>query len=102
MIKLILVLSINILIMLSTHAQNLSNIVNKSKKNYKISATIKEYNFSVFDPHLRSNKFILSVEYFGESKASKKVSDDPKSRNSIYGIEAMLERKIEIIEIICE
>ena len=83
------------------HNTNYNINLSKRRVNSLINF-IKEYNFSVFDPHLRSNKFILSVEYFGESKASKKVSDDPKSRNSIYGIEAMLERKIEIIEIICE
>ena len=38
---------------------------------------------------------------FGENRSQKNVSDNPKDRkNSVYSKEAMLERKIEIVEII--
>ena len=38
---------------------------------------------------------------FGENQSQKNVSDNPKDRkNSVYSKEAMLERKIEIVEII--
>jgi len=38
---------------------------------------------------------------FGENKSDKSVSDNPKDRkNSVYSKDAMLERKIEIVEII--
>ena len=38
---------------------------------------------------------------FGENKSNKHVSDNPKDRKkSVYSKDAMLERKIEIVEII--
>jgi hypothetical protein len=38
---------------------------------------------------------------FGENQSQKNVSDNPKDRrNSVYSKDAMLERKIEIVEII--
>ena len=38
---------------------------------------------------------------FGENKSQKHVSDNPKDKkSSIYSKDAMLERKIEIVEII--
>ena len=38
---------------------------------------------------------------FGEKKSQKHVSDNPKDRKkSVYSKDAMLERKIEIVEII--
>ena len=37
---------------------------------------------------------------FGESKATKKVSDNPNDKlNSIYSLDAILERRIEIIDV---
>jgi len=37
---------------------------------------------------------------FGESKVAKKVSDDPRNRSkSIYSLPAILERRIEIVDI---
>ena len=63
---------------------------------------ISEYDSNSFYKYLSDKKLIFSVEYFGETKAPKKVSDNPDLTSSVYGIEAMLERRIEIIDVICE
>ena len=48
------------------------------------------------------NEYLKIIEIpFGETQASKTISDDPKDKKkSIYSIEAILERKIEIVQII--
>ena len=64
---------------------------------------VKAYKSNIFSNFLTTGKFIISIQPFGESKSSEKASDNPKDvRNSIYGIDAMLERKIEIIDVISQ
>jgi hypothetical protein len=64
---------------------------------------VKAYKSNIFSNFLITGKFIISIQPFGESKSSEKVSDNPKDvKNSIYGIDAMLERKIEIIDVISQ
>jgi len=64
---------------------------------------INLYKSNIFSPYFLSKKFIITVKPFGESKSSEKVSDNPNNiKKSIYGIEAMLERKIEIINVISQ
>ena len=49
------------------------------------------------------NEFFVKIIKisFGENKSQKHVSDNPKDRGkSVYSKDAMLERKIEIVEII--
>jgi outer membrane protein OmpA-like peptidoglycan-associated protein len=51
--------------------------------------------------YISSEKLIITKLPFGESNASDKVSDDSNDKKkSVYSIEAMLERKIEIVDII--
>jgi len=58
------------------------------------------YKSNIFNSYLASENFIISVISFGESKSSDKASANPNDKkNSIYGIDAMLERKIEIIDV---
>jgi hypothetical protein len=64
---------------------------------------VKAYKSNIFSNFLITGKFIISIQPFGESKSSEKASDNPKDvKNSIYGIDAMLERKIEIIDVISQ
>ena len=67
---------------------SLINMVNNFK-----NGALKEYL------HNRSIKIVELP--FGENRSDKKVSDNPKDRkNSVYSKNAMLERKIEIVEIL--
>ena len=58
------------------------------------------YQNAVLSKHLKSGDLVITQLPLGESKVSEKTSDDPKDkRNSIYSLDAMLERKIEIVNI---
>jgi hypothetical protein len=77
---------------------NLSKRRIKSFVNYAL-----RYEGRVFLPYIEEGLFQIIELPFGESKVSEKVSDNPKDvKNSIYGIDAMLERKIEIIDVISQ
>jgi len=58
------------------------------------------YKNMSFSPFLNSG-FLQIIELpFGESRSTKKVSDNPNDRlNSIYSLDAILERRIEIIDV---
>ena len=76
--------------------------INLSKR--RISSFINLIN-SFENRQLKSfldvGKLKIVVLPFGENKSQKHVSDNPKNRKkSVYSKEAMLERKIEIVEII--
>ena len=80
------------------------------KKDYNINLSkrriqsfvnyLKVYENMSFSPFLKSG-FLQIIELpFGESKSTKKVSDNPNDRlNSIYSLDAILERRIEIIDV---
>lgn len=78
--------------------------INLSKRRImSLTNFINSYKSNVFRPYILSNKFIITVKPFGESKSSEKASDNPNNiKKSIYGIDAMLERKIEIINVISQ
>ena len=61
---------------------------------------LRLYENMSFSPFLKSG-FLEIIELpFGESKSTKKVSDNPNDRlNSIYSLDAILERRIEIIDV---
>ena len=64
---------------------------------------INLYKSNIFSPYFLSKNFIITVKPFGESNSLEKTSDNPNNiKKSIYGIEAMLERKIEIINVISQ
>ena len=51
--------------------------------------------------YVDSGALIIQELSYGEERASKYVSDDPGQKNkSIYSIDAMKERKVEIVDII--
>ena len=62
-----------------------------------------QYNNGILKEYIYSKKLKITELPFGESNASHKVSDDSNDqKNSVYSIEAMLERKIEIVKVILQ
>lgn len=61
---------------------------------------INQYANSVFKPYLKSGQMTIEKIPYGESQASASVSDSKdKALESIYGINAIRERRIEILRI---
>ena len=74
---------------------NLSKRRIKSFLNYVVL-----YEGGVFSPYLGNGNFQIIELPFGESNAVNSVSDDPNDKQkSIFSLAAMLERKIEIIDV---
>ena len=75
--------------------------INLSKRRIKsVINFIYVYQNSVLSKYLRSGDLLVTELPLGESRVSEKTSDDPKDKkNSIYSLGAMLERKIEIVNI---
>ena len=62
---------------------------------------LKTYNANIFLQYLQEKKLEVSINSFGESRALETTSDNPMDKKeSIYSIDAILERKIEIIDVI--
>lgn len=76
--------------------------LNLSKR--RISSFINyllQYNDGAFNKYYNSKKLLISQLPFGESMSSKEINDNiTEKEHSIYGINAMLERKIEIINVL--
>jgi hypothetical protein len=75
--------------------------INLSKRRIKSFINYAEqYEGGIFTPYIKDDFFQIIELPFGESKATKKVSDDPNDRlKSIYSLAAVLERRIEIVDI---
>ena len=64
---------------------------------------LEQYKNGVFSTYIQSKNLTIYELPFGESTCSEKVSDNPNNKKeSIYSIEAMYERKIEIVDLILE
>jgi len=93
---------------LQLHVKGFSSPLHKKEYNINLSKRriqsfvnyLRLYENMSFSPFLKSG-FLEIIELpFGESKATKKVSDNPNDKiNSIYSLDAILERKIEIIDV---
>ena len=67
----------------------------KTFKNY-----IRDYKNGAFKKHINSTSLKIFTSPLGEVNASENISDNPNDLlRSIYSIEAMKERRIEIFEI---
>ena len=74
---------------------NLSKRRIKSFVNY-----VSLYEGGVFSSYLKNGDFQIIELSFGENNAANSVSDDPTdTHQSIFSLAAMLERKIEIVDI---
>ena len=80
-----------------------ANDYNRSLTSRRISTLINhlyQFNSGALRPYLLSKTLTIRVLPFGEEKSDKSVSDSPKDRRkSVYSVEAMRERKIEIKDI---
>ena len=64
---------------------------------------LEQYKSGAFSKYIQSQYLTISELPFGESTSSEKVSDNPNDKKkSIYSLEAMYERKIEIFDVILE
>ena len=59
-----------------------------------------EFNGGIFKQFVDSGSLVIIEKPFGESQAKQDVSDDMQDvRNSVYGVPASLERRVEIIDV---
>ena len=57
----------------------------------------------MFKQYINNKKLKFVIIPYGESKSSSKTSADPNNKKlSVYSLEAMLERKIQIIDVIVD
>ena len=79
---------------------------NQALSERRISSVLNyfhEYSKGVLTDYLNSGALTIKMLSFGESRALEGVSDNPnKIEESVYSVEAMNERKIEIINIILD
>ena len=75
--------------------------INLSKRRIKSFINYVElHKGGEFSPYLRNGHFQIIELPFGENNADNSVSDDPKNKQkSVFSLGAMLERKIEIIDV---
>ena len=93
---------------LQLHVKGFSSPLHKREYNINLSKRriqsfvnyLRLYENMSFSPFLKSGFLEIIQLPFGESKSTKKVSDNPNDRlNSIYSLNAILERRIEIIDV---
>ena len=82
----------------SQYNQNLSQRRIVSFINY-----LTQFDNGSLKNYILTKKLIVNELSFGESNAPNKVSDDARNKKkSVYSIDAMQERKIEIVDVILE
>ncbi len=83
-------------------ASNKYNINLSKRRINSILNLINEFQNGELKIYLNKNIFI-EEKHFGEEKSNKQVNDDPKNKKkSIYSLDAALERKIELVDILIE
>ena len=79
---------------------------NKNLSKRRISSFVnylRQYKNNIFEKYILSKKIEIEELPLGESTSSERVSDDAHNKQkSIYSLEAMMERKIEIVDVISE
>ena len=75
--------------------------INLSKRRIKSFINYVElYQGKVFSSYLENGNFQITELPFGENNAANSVSDNPNDKQkSIFSLAAMLERKIEIMDV---
>jgi tetratricopeptide (TPR) repeat protein len=60
----------------------------------------ESFNGGIFKPYIANGQFVIKEKPYGETKSKPDVSDKLNDvRNSIYGVPASLERRVEIIDV---
>ena len=79
---------------------------NKNLSSRRISSLINyinQYKSNIFKQYINNKKLKFVIIPYGESKSSSKISADPNNKRlSVYSLGAMLERKIQIIDVIID
>ena len=79
---------------------------NKNLSSRRISSLVNyvnQYKSSIFKLYINNKKLKFVIIPYGESKSSSKTSADPNNKKlSVNSLEAMLERKIQIIDVIVD
>jgi hypothetical protein len=96
---------LNVEILIKGHASPLySPEYNQNLSQRRISSVVNyvtQFKNGIFKGYLFSQNLTINESPLGESIASEKISDDLNNKKeSIYSIEAMLERKIQIVDVI--
>lgn len=79
----------------SDYNQNLSKRRISSVRNH-----FEQYKEGIFKPFMQEGKLVILEKPYGETKAKGDVSDKLNDvRNSIFGVPASLERRVEIIDV---
>jgi len=79
------------------------NINLSSRRISSLINYINEYKSNIFKQYIYDKKLKFVIIPYGESKSSGNTSADPKNKKlSVYSLEAMLERKIQIIDVIID
>lgn len=85
----------------SPRAQAAYNLLLSKRRISSVRNHFAEYQDGIFKPFLTSGKLIISEVPFGETKAAASVSDAYEDlKNSVYGVPASRERRVEIVEIL--
>ena len=81
-------------------AENDYNRILTSRRVSSVINHFEKYQGGIFRNFIQNGQLRIKVEPFGEEKAAPGVSDDAKNRRkSVYSVEAMKERKVEIKKI---
>jgi tetratricopeptide (TPR) repeat protein len=84
----------------SPRAQSDYNLALGARRVSSVRNFFSRWRSGVFSPYLLNGQLTLSERSFGESSASKAVSDQLDDlRGSIFSIGAMRERRVEIVEV---
>lgn len=79
------------------------NINLSSRRISSLINYINEYKSNIFKQYIYNKKLKFVIIPYGESKSSRNTSADPNNKKlSVYSLEAMLERKIQIIDVIID
>lgn len=79
------------------------NINLSSRRISSLINYINEYKSNIFKQYIYDKKLKFVIIPYGESKSSTNTSADPKNKKlSVYSLDAMLERKIQIVDVIID
>ncbi len=87
---------------MQAHYINLNIILTYTQRRIQsVINFISIYQNAMFVKYLKSGQLSVSELPLGESKVLEITSDNPNNiKESVYGIDAMLERKVEIVKVI--
>ena len=84
----------------SPRAESDYNEMLSKRRIVSVKNHFQRYNGGILSEFIRSGKLVIIERPYGETKSKTDVSDEMEDvRNSIYGVPASLERRVEIIDV---